>query len=63
MTYDRLPFDKKIADHVLSVCDLFIGLSKGNNNNLTTKQLKIYRKFFYDKYYNDQVELLEVSEN
>lgn len=58
--YNKLPFDKKIADHTLIMCDLFIELSKKSNNNLTTEDLQVYKNLFYKKYYNDKVELLEV---
>lgn len=60
--YNKIPFDKRIADHTLTMCDLFIELSKTKNNCLTTQELKEIKKMFHKKYYNNKVELLEVIE-
>lgn len=59
--YDKIPFDKKLADNTLLMCDLFIELSISFNNNLTTEKLKEIKDSFYKRYYNEKVELLEVS--
>lgn len=58
---EKIPFEQKTADHVLKICDLFIELSKVTGS-LNTDQLKFFRKKFYKMYYNDKVELLQVSE-
>lgn len=57
----KMPYDKKIADQVLIMCDLFIQLAKMNNNILTLENLKETKQFFKKKYYNNKVELLEVE--
>lgn len=59
---NKIPFDKKIVDQTLTLCDLFIELSKGMNGNLTTDQLIEIKTKFHKMYYNDKVELLEVLE-
>ena len=61
--YNKIPFEKSIADNTLTICDLFIELSKSFENKLTTDQLIELKNNFYKKYYNDKVELLEVLEN
>ena len=60
--FSKIPFDKKIADNVLTTIDLLLELSKDFDNKLTLKQLQEIRKIMHDKYYNDKVELLEVLE-
>lgn len=59
--YNKIPFDKKIADNTLIVCDLFIELSKIYDNNLTLEQLIKIKSSFKRRYYNDKVELLTVE--
>lgn len=59
--YDKIPFDKKIADQTLILCDLFIELSKTYDNNLTLDQLIEIKSSFNRRYYNDKVELLEIE--
>ena len=60
--FSKIPFDKKIAINTLTVCDLFIEISKDYDNCLTTEDLMIIKENLYKKYYNDKVELLEVLE-
>lgn len=57
---NKIPFDKKIADTTLKVCELFIELSK-LNGQLTTEELIKLKDSLEEKYYNNKVELLEVE--
>ena len=59
--YNKIPFDKKIADQTLIMCDLFIELSKTYDNNLTLDQLIEIKNSFNRRYYNNKVELLQVD--
>lgn len=58
---NKIPFDKKIAIHVLTTIDLMIELSKEFNDKLTTKQLQEIKEKMKNKYYNENVELLEID--
>ncbi len=58
---DKIPFDKKIADTSLTTMHLVIEMAKGMGGSLTVKQLEELKETMTKKYYNENVELLEID--